>query len=121
MHDESMETLKDFYTMLGFEEAIQLLTGVYEDAGYTAAMNSLAKMFEEISQTAYFPPNMIADTHVMAGNKNKAMYWLEKTFEMHDPNIPYIGVFPYYVNLLNDEPRYQELLRKMNLPLGDIN
>ncbi|MGM0467078.1 MAG: hypothetical protein ACQERH_11680 [Acidobacteriota bacterium] len=42
------------------------------------------------------------------------MEWLEKAYEIRDPIMPYVG---YHIfDLLDDDPRYQELLRKMNLP-----
>ena len=115
MYDESIETLVLFYTMMGLDEAAQFLKEDYEETDVTTAMNRLAERFEAIYNASYFPPNSIADTYVFAGNVEQALYWLEKTYKRHDPNIPYVGVMPFYVNLLKDESRYQELLRKMNL------
>jgi len=50
----------------------------------------------------------------LAANIEGALDCLEQAYEMHDPVVPYIGVFPNY-GILSDEPRYQELLGKMNL------
>ena len=116
MYDEAMETLTAFYTMMGFEEGMKALTHVYEESGYTGAMKSLAGMLEEISRETYFPPFMIAEAHVVAGNNDQALDWLEKGFEVNDPSMPYIGVMPHFVDLLGNDPRYQDLLRRMNLP-----
>jgi tetratricopeptide (TPR) repeat protein len=118
MFEESMETLKAFYTMMGLGEGMEALVKVYKEAGYAEAMDRLAGMLEEISLTTYFLPTMISEAYVFAGNKDRALSWLEKGFEMRDPNMPYMGVMPHYVDLLKDEPRYKELLRKMNLPMG---
>ena len=52
----------------------------------------------------------------MAGEKDKTIEWLEKGLEFHDPVLPYLGL-PAFADLLGDELRYQELLRKMNLPV----
>jgi hypothetical protein len=38
--------------------------------------------------------------------------------EGHDPLLQYIGL-PDYFDLLGDEPRYQELLRKIGLPVEE--
>jgi hypothetical protein len=48
------------------------------------------------------------------GEREKALVWLEKSFEEHQPAT--IGIFasPDFEPLHN-EPRFQEILRKMNL------
>jgi TolB-like protein/Tfp pilus assembly protein PilF len=117
MPQESLETLKTFYTTMGMGEGMEALGHVYEEAGYKEAMESLAGMLEEISRTSYFLPTMISEAHVFAGNKDQALSWLEKGFEMRDPNMPYMGAMPHYVDLAGDEPRFRELLRRMKLPL----
>ena len=116
MYKKSLEKKKECYTSMGFEEAVKALTRGYEEAGYTGAMNSAAEVCEELSRVTYIQPISIADLYAYAGNKDKTLEWLEKGFELRDPNITYIGVTPHYVDLLGDDPRFQELLRKMNLP-----
>ena len=54
----------------------------------------------------------------MAGNKERALEWLETAFEEHDPNLPYTFCMPLYDNL-RDEPRFQEIAKKLNLPLHE--
>ena len=54
----------------------------------------------------------------MAGNKEKALEWLEKGYELRDPLTPYLGR-PFFTKLLLTEPRYQELLTKLNIPSYD--
>jgi hypothetical protein len=53
--------------------------------------------------------------YLYAGNNERALYWLEQAFEMRDLDIVGALTFPDRA-ILRDEPRYQELLRKMNLP-----
>jgi cell division inhibitor SulA len=50
----------------------------------------------------------------MAGDTSNAILWLEKAYEEHNPNIPYL-LSPIY-DKLRDNSRFQELARKMNLP-----
>jgi hypothetical protein len=52
-----------------------------------------------------------------AGNKEKAIGWLETAYEMKDPMMPYIHAGDF--DLLVGDPRYQDLLRRMNLPGGE--
>jgi hypothetical protein len=79
-------------------------------------MTRVAEMWGEIFRAAYVSPVLTADLYVIAGNAEKALDWMEKGFEVRDPNLPYLGVAPLVVDLLKDEPRYHALMRKMNLP-----
>jgi hypothetical protein len=55
----------------------------------------------------------------LAGDIDNAIAWLEKAYEMHDPNLPYL-LSPVFDNLRNDV-RFQELVRKMNLPYKKLD
>ena len=48
------------------------------------------------------------------GAYDKAMDYLEKWYEMHDMNMAYLATNQYYP-YLKDNPRYIDLLKKMNL------
>jgi TolB-like protein len=119
MYEDAFEQLKVYYESMDFEEGIKALTRGYEEAGYQGALKSAAEIWEEIAQVTYILPWNIAVLYVFAGNKEKALEWLEKGFEVRDPNMVVIGVIPEIIDLLGDEPRYQELLRKMNLPVDE--
>ena len=118
MFENAFELLKAYYESNDLEEGIKALTRGYEKAGYQGAMKSAAEMWEELAQVTYIIPWNIAEVYAYAGNKEKTLDWLEKGFEVRDPNMVVIGVIPFFVDLLGDEPRYQELMRKMNLPVG---
>ena len=116
-YEEALETLKVLHQMMGLPQGEAVITQGYEEGGFVGAMTSMAEMWEEVFRVSYFSPGMIAEVYTFAGDKDKVFEWLEKGFELQDPNIPYIGVSPGHIDLLKDEPRYHELLRKMNLPL----
>ena len=82
-------------------------------------MNSVAELFEALSRVTYILPTDIADMFGYAGDKDKTLTWLEKGFMERDPNIPYMGVSPLWNDLLGDDPRFQVLLRKTNLPVKE--
>ena len=48
---------------------------------------------------------------------SKSIDWLEKEYEIHHPNMPYISTWNYDLDQLKENPRYIELLKKMNLTL----
>jgi tetratricopeptide (TPR) repeat protein len=62
-----------------------------------------------------FGPTRIANRYIYAGDYDRAIEWLEKAYEVHHPTLPYISVNPLW-DPLRSNPRFQDLLRRMNLP-----
>ncbi|MGB6341001.1 MAG: hypothetical protein WBF32_14615, partial [Candidatus Aminicenantaceae bacterium] len=60
-------------------------------------------------------PWQIATLYTRAGKNDEALEWLEKAYEERDPNFSYICVDPIFDDL-RDDPRFQKLLRHLNLP-----
>ena len=86
----------------------------YAEGGFREAHRRLADVQAERSKSIFIPPLKIADNYSIAGDIDNAVSWLEKAFEMRDPNLTYI-LLPEY-DLLRDDPRFRDLCRKMNLP-----
>ncbi|MBN1274221.1 MAG: protein kinase [Candidatus Aminicenantes bacterium] len=121
MYKEAVEQKKGYYESIGLEEVAKALTLGYEKAGCREAWISAAETLENLSKETLILPSYISESYSYAGEKEKALDWLEKGWESGiDANNTYIGVMPHYVDLLGDEPRFQELLRKMNLPVGKL-
>ena len=59
--------------------------------------------------------NKDLDESHRAGEKAQALEWLEKAFEVRDPNLPFVNLMLVFESLRSD-PRFQALLRRMNLP-----
>ena len=77
-------------------------------------MNELAGKISQQSEKTYINPFEITTLYLMADNKEQALKNTEKAFELRDPNLPYL-LFPIF-DSIRDEPRFQEIARKMNLP-----
>jgi hypothetical protein len=58
----------------------------------------------------------IANTYHAAGEYDLEIDWLEKNYEEHDPDLPYISARGVP---LRSNPRFLDLLRKMNLPVDE--
>ena len=114
MYEESLESAKAAFTGLGLTEVAEVMAQGYEENGYHGAMTSAADTMAEFSKQTYVSPYLTAEMYVFAGDKDKAMEWLERAYEMRDPIMPYVSC-PYF-DLLDNDPRYQDLLRRMNLP-----
>jgi hypothetical protein len=54
--------------------------------------------------------------YAYAGNNDRTLYWLERGVEARDPNMLYVSVWPLFIDLLGDDPRFKDLLQRINLP-----
>lgn len=117
-YDEAFEAVKLCFSNLAKD--FDHVFDQYEKLGYVATLNLEGDTLLAQSKSKYIAPGDIALLYIHAGNKEKALDCLEQAYEMRDPNVIYIGVRPVYA-ILHTEPRYQELLRKMNLPTGKQN
>jgi tetratricopeptide (TPR) repeat protein len=86
----------------------------YEKLGYGGTLNLEGDTLLAQSESKFILPFDIAYLYLFAGNKERALDCFEKSFEIHDPNMPYIVRHTY--DSLRNEPRFQDLLRKMGLP-----
>ena len=59
----------------------------------------------------------MAMRYIYANLPDKAMDWLEKGYEMHDPTMPYITTHCFNLDPLFSNPRFLDIVKKMNLPL----
>ena len=87
----------------------------YAEAGWSGAHKRVGDLYVKRSETSYVGSGLIAKCYYEAGDMDKATYWLEMAYKEHEPNLPYAFGPKNYI-LLKDDPRYQELARKMNLP-----
>jgi eukaryotic-like serine/threonine-protein kinase len=63
------------------------------------------------SQSAY----QIAEVYAYRGELDKALEWLERAYQQHDAGLPYLQSDALFKGL-HQNPRYLQLLRKMQLP-----
>jgi TolB-like protein len=110
-YEEAFEVMKNCYTNMykDFDHVFDQ----YDKLGYAGTLSLEGDTLLSQSRTKYIVPLDIAYFYIFAGNKEKALECLEQAYELHDPNLPYI-TRPTYESL-RDEPRFQDLLRKLNL------
>ncbi len=116
--DEALEEAKAYYAGLELAPVVEAMTGASRTGGYPEAMRAAAETLVAIAQEVYFGPWMIAYPYAAAGDKDKTLEWLEKGIEVGDLNMPYLGQ-PHSIlrELFGDDPRFQALLKRMNLPM----
>ena len=69
----------------------------------------------EIATTQYVPSCRIATIYVALNEKDKAFEELDKAFEARDWELFRLNV-DWYWKPLRDDPRFKDLLKRMNLP-----
>jgi len=82
-------------------------------AGRKAESDS--QLAEAIRRNGTSWPSETARTYAFRGEKDRAFEWLDRAYELRDPDIYTFKGDPLFKNLEND-PRYKAFLRKMNLP-----
>jgi serine/threonine protein kinase/Flp pilus assembly protein TadD len=124
---DGLYVLAYLYADMGkFEEAIaaaQKAAGLYPELrhllGHTYAIagrrDEALKILAELEREEVDPYGALglADLYTALGKKDEAFHWLN--YENPHAWVPWIRVLPQFKSL-RDDPRFKDLLRKMNLP-----
>jgi TolB-like protein/predicted Ser/Thr protein kinase len=89
-----------------YRRLADLLAARLEESGGIVAPGGLHALF-------------VAKHYLYAGDYDRAMDWLDRSFELHNPSLPYVAPDPFFDPLRSD-PRFQDLLRRMNLPQAEV-
>jgi TolB-like protein len=98
------------------EEDIQEIDRIFKEHGLIKAYEKIMKHLEEVSENYPISPVDMAMRYIYGNQEEKAVDWLEKGFELHDPVMTYIAVMKSFAPLF-DNPRFLDIVEKMNLPL----
>jgi len=90
------------------------LAYLYALSGHREQAVEILREFEGREKTAYVPPCDLAQIHTALGNVDDAFRRLEKAIEVRDADLFMIKVWPVW-DPLRDDPRFDELLRRLNL------
>ena len=112
-YDEALEALR--LAMCTQYKDFDHVFDQYEKLGYDGTLNLEADTLLAQSKTKYLSRCDVAFVYALTANKERTLDCLEQAYEMRDPFMPYIGVSPNFA-ILRDEPRYQEIMHKLNLP-----
>jgi TolB-like protein/Flp pilus assembly protein TadD len=114
MHDEAIAALK---TAAGIDDS-PLIRGVLACSLARAGRRTDAsQIIDELilaSKSKFVSQSSIAMGYGGLGEKDKAFEWLEKSLESHDEAIVWVYKHPMFKSL-RDDPRYTELLNKLDL------
>ena len=86
-------------------------------AGRTENANQILDDLTRLAQQKYVAPYFFAGVHAGLGEYHRAVECLEKSYEEHSHWLLYLHIDPS-MDGLRSHPRFQELLRRVGLPLG---
>ena len=69
----------------------------------------------KLSTERYVPPYLIALVYNGLGRRDEALAWLERGYQEHDFSLVFLEVAPWFESVRGD-PRFQQLLGRMQLP-----
>jgi len=99
------------------QETFKEIERIYSENGFYEAYNELVKQMEVHSQDNYVLPIDMALRYYVLNKDDEAMDWLEKGFDLHDPNLPFCAFSLMGFKRLYDDPRFIDMAEKINLPV----
>ena len=94
------------------KETVQTL---YKESGWNGVVPFMITKLGFRSREKYVPLWDMSLYYVLLQDHERALDYLEKVYQIRDPNMVHIGVDPPF-EVLHSEPRFQALLKKMGLP-----
>jgi TolB-like protein len=91
------------------------LAHVYAVSGKRAEAQKLLDRLIERSRETYVPAYTIALIYAGLGERDQALAWLERAYQARSTCMKWLKVWPLLDNLRSD-PRFQDLVRRMNFP-----
>jgi len=99
------------------EDDIKEIQMIYKEEGFFKAYEEILTHLEVFAEKYPVSPFELAYRYLMADKPEKAIDWLEKGYELHDPVMTYIGTTMFNFDPLFDNPRFISIVEKMKLPL----
>ena len=98
------------------QDSAAALAHAYATVGESAKAKKIADELLRRSRTTYVSPYMIATIYAGLGDTNKAIEFLEKAYQERSSDLPYFVRSDLRVDNLRSEPRFEDLLHRMNFP-----
>lgn len=99
------------------EDTFKEIERIYRESGIISAYEEILKRLEKFAENNYIQFLEMTYRYLFTNQPDKAMDWVEKGFEMHDPQMSYISSTIYYLDPLFGNPRFIAICEKMDLPI----
>ena len=115
-HDEAVAELRKARKLPGAgARGAVFLAYAYAAGGKTPEALEILDELKKMPGQGRLPSFEIAAVHAALGENDEAFAWLEKAYVERDSWIVFVKVEPMF-DPLRDDPRFQDLLRRMNFP-----
>jgi TolB-like protein/Tfp pilus assembly protein PilF/predicted Ser/Thr protein kinase len=109
--DQRLRITRDPERLAAFERGLK-------DGGYEGAQRGIADVLAaRFEKSEYNNATGVALRYLDAGDNDRTIAWLQKAYDNHDSDLPYVNAPPW--DRLHDDPRYQALLRRVGIYLYD--
>ncbi len=115
IYEEALAEAKKFFAVLHEDEVVKAMDRGQKEGGYRWAMKRAAETMAARSKHTHIPAIRVARLYAHAGDNDRAMEWLEKAYQQRETALTHAAVFWDWDDL-RGHPRFQALLRRMNLP-----
>ena len=99
----------------GSTQIVAALGHAYAVSGNRNGAIRILEELEQLSKQRYVTPLDIAFVYAGLNQRDQAIEWLEKAYEERSCNLVYVKIDPR-LEPLHSDPRFQDLLRRMNFP-----
>lgn len=96
-------------------EKLEHFREIYRSSGWEGFLRARLERHEKDAADGHTDfPVSLADLYVALGEKEKALFWLDRGVDAREPSVIQLKIEPAY-DELRDDPRFAELLRKIGL------
>jgi TolB-like protein/Tfp pilus assembly protein PilF len=115
MHEEAIAEFQAAFKLSESRPVMLAVLGYhYSKAGKQEEARSVLKQLERMPSQLYVSPLDMAIIYTGLGEKEQAIEWFEKAYQERSGLMVFLKVDPLY-DSLRSEPRFNDLLRRMNL------
>jgi tetratricopeptide (TPR) repeat protein len=118
MYSDAMAAWQEMHTVEGDSELAVAMGEAYRASGYRGALQKRLKELNKQAEPRYSVGSTVSinlhDT-VLLGQKDEAFILLEKAYKQREIDLLWLKADPIFDPLRSD-PRFQDLLRRMNFP-----
>jgi TolB-like protein/tRNA A-37 threonylcarbamoyl transferase component Bud32 len=114
-YDEAAASLIEARRAIGQDQMADDLEEGFSEGGYPGLLRALLRYFSNFERGQ---PTSLAMIHARLGDKEAALGWLEKGYEMRTRSMVNLNVEPQF-DSLREDPRFADLVRRVGLPNGE--